>query len=151
MVRTLLLMTLGAFVWLSCVSMRCKAPLNKTYTIDVTIYNIRNKSGRIQLHMYKDQQSYTAQRGWKGVLLYKQEMTNNTLHYTFKGIPSGTYGLALLDDENKNTVMDYGWVMPKEGFGFGDYYHTKWSTPHFDDFKFHLSSDKSVKMKVRYM
>ena len=78
-------------------------------------------------------------------------MTESTLKYTFKGIPAGVYGLALLDDENKNTKMDYGWLLPKEGFGFGDYYHTKWSAPHFNDFKFYLNTDRSVLMKIRYM
>ena len=52
---------------------------------------------------------------------------------------------------HKNGKIDYGWIMPKEGFGFGDYYHTKWSSPHFNDFKFSLKEDKTVVMVVRYL
>lgn len=47
--------------------------------------------------------------------------------------------------------MDYGWVYPKEGFGFSNYYHTGWSKPTFYEFNFNLKADKSVGMKVRYM
>ena len=41
-------------------------------------------------------------------------------------------------------------LVPKEGYGFSDYYHTSWSRPVFSDFKFQLSSNKSVTMKVKY-
>jgi uncharacterized protein (DUF2141 family) len=57
----------------------------------------------------------------------------------------------VLDDENRNTIMYYGWIMPKEGFGFWDYFHRGWKTPHFDDFKFYLKSDKQVLIVVRYL
>lgn len=137
--------------WYIGVSAYIKPKAVNTYSISVTIKNIRNKSGRIQLHIYKTQKGYSERKGWKSVLLYKNKMQGSTLKYTFKGIPGGVYGLALLDDENNNTKMDYGWLLPKEGFGFADYYHTKWSTPHFNDFKFHLNADRSVMMKVRYM
>ena len=124
---------------------------NSTYSITVVIKNIRNKKGRIQLHLYRGQKGYTARKGWKEALLSKKEMTDGRLVYKFTGIKQGLYGLAVLDDENKNTKMDYGWIMPKEGFGFGDYIHRGWDTPHFDDFKFYLKSDKKVLIVVRYL
>jgi uncharacterized protein (DUF2141 family) len=148
--KTSLLCVLAIF-WFASSSISKKATPANTYSITVTIKNIRNKSGRIQLHIYRNQEGYSQRKGWKSVLLYKNKMVGGTLKYTFTGIPAGVYGLALLDDENKNTVMDFGWLLPKEGYGFGDYYHTKWSTPHFNDFKFYLKANKSLLMKVRYM
>lgn len=126
-------------------------PEDTTFTITVVVKNIRNKKGRIQLHIYKGQKGYTSRKGWKEALLSKKEMKDGRLVYKFTGIKKGVYGLAVLDDENRNTKMDYGWIMPKEGFGFGDYYHKGWSTPHFDDFKFYLKSDKKVYIVVRYL
>lgn len=122
-----------------------------TFTLSVVIKNVRNKKGRVQLQLYKNKEQYAEEKGWKSAHVYKKDMKNNTLKYNFSGLQPGVYGIALLDDENKNTVMDYGWILPKEGFGFGDYYHTKWSTPSFSDFKFYLKSDKSVTILIRYL
>ena len=124
---------------------------NSTYSITIVIKNIRNKKGRIQLHLYRGQKGYASRKGWKESLLSKKEMKDGRLVYRFTGIEKGIYGLAVLDDENRNTKMDYGWIMPKEGFGFGNYQHRGWNTPHFDDFKFHLKSDKKVLIVVRYL
>ena len=124
---------------------------DSTYSITVVIKNIRNNKGRIQLHLYRDQKGYASRKGWKESLLSKKVMPDGRLVYRFTGIEKGIYGVALLDDENRNTKMDYGWIMPKEGFGFGNYLHRGWNTPHFDDFKFQLKSDKKVLIVVRYL
>jgi len=72
-----------------------------------------------------------------------------TVSYDLK---PGTYGIAILDDENSNGKMDYGMVLPKEGFGFSDYYHTGMSSPTFDKFDFTLKNEnRSVQIKVRYL
>lgn len=123
----------------------------KTCTIKVIIKNLRNKDGRIQLDLYKNAQEYENRKGEYRAYVSKTDVKDGWVVYYFKNIPVGEYGLALFDDENSNGKIDYGWLMPKEGFGFGDYYHTKWSTPKFSDFKFQLTGDKTVTMKVRYL
>ena len=48
--------------------------------------------------------------------------------------------------------MDYGWFLPKEGFGFSDYYETAMKRPKFDDFDFILTAEtKEIVIKVRYL
>ena len=136
----------------ACVTLSLTPQKNvSTHTITVVISNFRNTTGRIQLDLYRGQEGYAARKGWKTALLSKKNSVNGKILHQFKNIPTGTYGLALLDDENCNTKMDFGWIMPKEGYGFGDYYHTGWSQPHFNDFKFYLGSDKRVSMKIRYL
>lgn len=121
------------------------------YTIKVKITNIRNTEGRIQLQVYKDAETFKKETPYTVKLVTKQgNVTNGVMNYEFK-LPAGKYGLALLDDENRNTKLDYGVVLPKEGFGFSDYYHTSWSRPVFSDFSFDLKADKSVTMKIRYV
>jgi len=78
-------------------------------------------------------------------------MVNGTVTYEYTDLPEDVYGIALFDDENSSGKIDYGWFMPTEGFGFGDYWHTKWSTPHFDNFKFTLKSNKTITVKVKYL
>lgn len=122
-------------------------------TLTVIIKNIRNKDGRLQVDLYKNQEEFEvrASDDKRRAYVYKSSVSNGRIVHVYKNVPDGVYGLALFDDENKNGKIDYGWIMPKEGFGFGDYYHTKWSSPHFNDFKFSLKEDKTVVMVVRYL
>ena len=43
--------------------------------------------------------------------------------------------------------------IPKEGFGFSDYYHSTLKRPKFDDFKFTVNEDqtKRILVKIKYM
>ncbi len=124
---------------------------DEKHNITVTITNIRSSSGRIQIEIYRNSPSWEAETAYKQLYVSKSSMKNKSVTYTIYGLAPGTYGVTLLDDENVNKVMDYGMVLPKEGFAFSDYYHTAWSKPKFSAFSFSLGTDKSVTMKVRYM
>jgi uncharacterized protein (DUF2141 family) len=53
---------------------------------------------------------------------------------TFENIPAGTYGFAMIHDENQNHKMDYNFLhIPKEGFGFANNPHVMLSSPSFKD------------------
>ena len=121
------------------------------YSIKVKVTKIRNKKGNLQIQVYRDQATFADEKPYKIYRISKEDVSNGTMTYTIKDLPMGTYGLALLDDENNNKEMDYGLVLPNEGFGFSNYYHTGWSRPVFEDFDFTLDSDKSVLMVVRYV
>lgn len=127
------------------------ASSDQTHNINVKITNVRNGKGRIQVQIYKDQESFGKETPWKVIYVSKDGLKDKTIHYTISGIPSGTYGIATLDDENSNKEMDYSFMVPKEGFGFSNYYHTAWSKPKFDNFKFVLKGDVDVTVKTRYV
>lgn len=127
------------------------APSDESITLTVTVKNIRSKKGRIQLQVYRNQTSFGAETPYKQVYVSKADAQDHNLTYKFKDLKPGTYGLALLDDENSNKKMDYSWLIPTEGFGFSDYYHTGWSKPKFHQFKFSFTEDKKVSIKIRYM
>jgi uncharacterized protein (DUF2141 family) len=127
------------------------ASVNDAHAINVKITNVRSGKGRIQVQIYRDQESFGKETPWKVMYASKDDLKNNTMSYTITGIPSGTYGIAILDDENGNKEMDYSLMMPKEGFGFSNYYHTAWSKPKFQSFKFTVSGETSVNIKVRYV
>ena len=122
-----------------------------TYSISVTVTNIRNTKGTMQLQLYRSQKTFAKETPYKIYRVSKKSVSGHTLRYKITGLVQGHYGVALLDDENNNKKMDYGWMMPEEGFGFSDYYHTGLSRPTFYQFKFYLKEDKSVTMKVRYL
>lgn len=122
-----------------------------TYSITVKVTNIRSKNGRIQLQLYRSSEAFKNETPYKVRLKEKDDMKNGTVTYVFKDLEPGVYGVALLDDENSDNEMNYSMFLPKEGFGFADYYHSAWSKPKFEDFKFTLSSDKTTTAKIRYV
>lgn len=126
-------------------------PSDNGHTLVVQIGNIRNSKGRIQLQVYKNQSTYSKEAPWKEFYVSKDDLNNKALVYRITGLESGIYGVAILDDEDKDTKMKFSWMIPVEGFGFSDYYHVGMSRPKFDDFKFSLTGDKVVKVIIRYM
>jgi uncharacterized protein (DUF2141 family) len=121
------------------------------YSITVKVNNIRHDYGTIQLQVYRSAEAFKNETAWKVRLFKKTDVKNNCMTCVITGIPPGEYGVALLDDENSDTKMNYSFLLPKEGFGFSDYFHTAWSKPKFESFKFSLSADKQVSIKVRYV
>lgn len=133
------------------VSISFTSPATDYHTITVKMTNIRNSNGNMQLQIFRSADNYTKGLAWKVKIVDKSEMKNGTVTCTFTGVEAGEYGIAVLDDENKNKEMDYTMFMPDEGFGFADYYHTSWSKPKYEQFKFSLKGDKTMTAKIRYV
>ena len=65
-----------------------------------------------------------------------------------------TINKANSDIENNNKEMDWSFIMmPKEGFGFSNYYHTGFTRPKFEAFKLNIATEVlcKSKIKIRYM
>jgi uncharacterized protein (DUF2141 family) len=117
----------------------------------IKITDVRSTTGNFILGFYKDSKSFKKRQPFKWDKVAKKDMQNGVL--VFKtALPPGTYGIALLDDENNNGKVDYGFFLPIEGFGFSGYIHRGMSIPTFKDFDFqHISADKEVVIKVKYI
>lgn len=101
--------------------------------------------------VFKDQASFSTDQASKIMHLPKNELSGGKMTTSLE-LPSGTYGIAVLDDENSNDKMDYALMMPKEGFGFSNFYLTGLSRPKFEQFKFGVSdASVSVVIKMKYM
>ena len=122
----------------------------ETYSITVTVTNIRNHKGVIRFKFYDDTTPFPDKNGFLKVVIPKSEINGNSFTRTFFGFVSRNMAIALLDDENDNVKLDMGWLLPKEGHAFSDYYHAALRRPVYDDFDFVLTSDKEVTMKMKY-
>lgn len=139
---------IGLFI----LSFLCIASI-QAQNIEVLFSNIRSPRGQIVVKVFKDDKGFDEDKPFRIVKfpkagIIKGEMTGKL------SLEPGTYGLALLDDENSNGEMEYNFVhMPKEGFGFSNYYLTGLSKPHFEKFQFTLNKDQKPKinMKIRYL
>lgn len=125
--------------------------LNDNYNVKVVINGMRSEKGKLVLAIFKDQEGFKNRKPIKRVELNKSELEGNEI--VLKLNP-GTYGFSVLDDENENNKMDYNFIgIPKEGFGFSNYYHKGLSKPHFDKFKFEIINNKIklIAIQLRYL
>lgn len=114
---------------------------------------IKNSNGHIIISVYKNEADFKAEKPYMLKTFSKQNVQNGSLKASLN-LPEGTYGIAVLDDENKDKEMNYTMLgMPKEGFGFANYYHSGFSYPKFSDFSFqHQKANKQTAVvKLRYM
>jgi uncharacterized protein (DUF2141 family) len=121
--------------------------------VELTIKNIRNTNGTIRVGFFKDNASFDKETAFKSVPSTKETRSNGVLKVKTQLEP-GIYGASLLDDENNNGKMDYNFIgVPKEGFGFSNYYHSGFTKPKFEAFKFEVkaSNTPKIEMVIRYM
>jgi uncharacterized protein (DUF2141 family) len=121
-----------------------------TYSITITVINIRNKEGVLRFKFHDDNTPFQHETGFLRIVVPKTAFEGDSFTVTYTGFSSKNMAIALGDDENNNVELDMGWFYPKEGHAFSDYYHTAFRRPVYKDFDFFLDSDRKVLMKMRY-
>lgn len=119
--------------------------------VQVQVKGIRSAKGNAIIQVFKDQQSYSEEQPYKVFSFDKKALTQGNLSLKLSLEP-GIYGITLIDDENANGKIDKNLIgMPKEGFGFSNFFMEKLKKPTFDDFKFELKSNPEISIRVKYM
>jgi uncharacterized protein (DUF2141 family) len=119
--------------------------------IPVKITGIRSTKGNIVINVFKDQASYDKEVPYKLFTFDKKSIPQGMMTVNLSLEP-GIYGVTLLDDENGNGKIDKSFIgVPKEGFGFSNFFMTKMKKPSFDDFKVDLKTQPKIEIRVNYM
>jgi len=121
--------------------------------VEVIVTGIRAEKGDIVIGVFKDSESYLTEETFMTKSFVKNVSPDGEMKVQFS-LEAGIYGFCLLDDEDCNGIMEYNFLgMPKEGFGFSDYFHKGFTKPRFDIFKLTITKDqlRSVKIRVRYI
>lgn len=120
-------------------------------TLKVSITGLRNNKGSVIMGFYNNDKAFEDETPLFTKIESKASTINHVLTLNYTGIKPGTYGIVLLDDENNNNKMDFGWILPEEGYGFSDYWHTSLTKPKVAKFSFTITNEnKSVEIKVKY-
>ncbi|MES2762211.1 MAG: DUF2141 domain-containing protein [Bacteroidota bacterium] len=130
------------------------AQISLTAQLKVSITGLRNNSGTVLLGFYTSDKAFEDETPLFSKTESKASTVNHVLTITYNGLKPGTYGIVLLDDENNNAKMDFGWILPQEGYGFSNYYHTGMTKPKLAKFSFTITNTnepKAVEIKVKYM
>jgi uncharacterized protein (DUF2141 family) len=88
--------------------------------IKLTINNIRNKTGFIQVNVFESESGYPDKAEFK-FTLSKDTIDARKIRMFIPISKPGSFGISILDDENRNEKMDFVFgIKPKEGFGFSN-------------------------------
>jgi uncharacterized protein (DUF2141 family) len=121
--------------------------------VEVVITGIRNSKGQMVIGVFKDNETFQKEESFLEKRFAKNGISNGEMRVRLTLEP-GIYGLSLLDDENNDGKMEYNFLrLPREGFGFSDYYHTGFTKPKFDSFKFNIDQNQKriITIRIRYM
>ena len=116
------------------------------------IHNIKTSTGVLRIGVFDSEEGFKSEKSCIYIKSKKSAMVNDELIVDLKLQP-GTYGISVLDDENDDGKMNWKYfTIPREGFGFADYYHTGLKKPRFHNFSFTIDRDekKCMIVKMRY-
>lgn len=120
--------------------------------VEVSVDNLRSSKGSIVVSIFKNEKSFQQEIPDYEKSFSKKEIKKGKFNTTLL-LPPGTYGIAILDDENQDRKMNYDFLgIPKEGYGFSNFEHTGYSKPKFSNFAFKLNKGKKTLkgIKLRY-
>lgn len=105
--------------------------------IHVTILNIRNSNGTVDCALFDGPQGFPIDVLRSAMRLVATKVRDTKARCDFENIPSGTYALAVVHDENMNGKLDTNRLgVPSQGYGFSNDAKATFSTPPFSDASF---------------
>jgi uncharacterized protein (DUF2141 family) len=105
--------------------------------IHVTILGIRNSVGTVDCALFHSPNGFPRDVLHSAMRLVAMKVPSSEARCDFENIPSGTYALVVLHDENMNGKVDANWIgIPKEGYGFSNDAKASFSAPSFKDASF---------------
>ena len=117
--------------------------------LDVHITNIRNTKGQLCLAIFADEVGFKTEKTSWALKCCKKDIMNGEFHIQIP-IQAGKWGFSVLDDENGTGKMEYNlFGIPREGFGFSNYYQKGLLKPHFDDFSFYVKKNEIKNLIIR--
>ncbi|MCV9927898.1 DUF2141 domain-containing protein [Flavobacterium sp. LS1R49] len=128
------------------------SPILRAQNSQIEISGIRSEKGKIILNIFKNNDSYDNGKVLKKLVFDKKDIIKGKMTVTCNLDP-GICGITLIDDENENGEINKNLLgIPKEGFGFSNFFMEKMKKPSFNDFKVDIKNqDNKISIKVKYM
>lgn len=120
--------------------------------LDVHIQDISHSKGQMCIAVFTDEAGFKAEITFWETKCPKTLVVNGSFDLKIPLKP-GKYGVSVLDDKNCNGKMEYNiFGIPREGFGFSNYYQRGLYKPTFENFSFFLEKNetKQILVKMKY-
>lgn len=117
--------------------------------LKVIINGVKGINGQMSIGLYNTENGWPKiGKEYKGIYL---KVSGDTISYTFKDIPQGTYAIAIFHDVNMNKKLDKGlFGIPKEGYAFSNNVFGRFKPPKYKDASFLLDGKKVIQIKIKY-
>lgn len=140
------------FIWLLVAGLRPTAAQKPLDGLTISITNLRSNNGFVLISLYKDGSGYpdNATQAFRNE---KVAIYNNKAVIIFPDLPSGSYGIAILHDENNDQKMNKNALgLPKEGYGFSNNVMGAFGPPSWKraSFRYQAGDTRNLSIKTRY-
>ncbi len=103
-------------------------------TLVVTVNGIRSVKGQVKIAIFNSSEKWL---GSQPVYSSTIDVKGPSVTWKINDVPSGDYGIAVLDDENSNGKMDKNILgLPLEAYGFSNNVRATFGAPKWEDAKF---------------
>ena len=120
-------------------------------SIIIELDMLENFEGSIQLSLFTGPDGFPDD--WEKAFTSKTvAVTPEMKEIRLEDIPYGTYGLAIIHDENENYKLDTNFFgVPKEGYGFSNNARGRFGPPDYSDTAFKLETETLVlQIEMKY-
>ena len=116
--------------------------------IEVMVTNVRNASGKIGCRLFSSKEGFPRSNdAYQNVLV---TIASDHATCLFSNLPSGTYAVAVMHDENGNGHLDTNFFgVPEEGYGVSNNHTYPLSSPKWDESLFVLNAGEKKQLQVR--
>lgn len=113
-------------------------------TISIEVTNINSEEGVILIGLFDSEKNFLK----SSVKEEKIKATKGKLKVSFENIPSGTYTISVIHDENSNGNLDTNFMgIPNEPYGISMEGKNMFGPPSYSKAKFEVS-DKNIDLTI---
>jgi uncharacterized protein (DUF2141 family) len=122
------------------------------HSLIINISGIKNQNGMILLSLFNSEDGFPGERE-KAFRIIEQEIKKDEVVVVLKNLPSGTYAVSLIHDENNNKKLDTNFIgIPKEGYGASNNVKKAFRAPRFDEAAFKIEEgQKEIEIEMIYL
>jgi len=119
-------------------------------SITVEVAGINEAEGQVSIGLHNGEASFPGKG--KVFMGAKVRVTGDTVSYTFKDVPFGTYAIGVYHDINSNGRLDRNFMgIPTEGYAFSNnLFGIFGRPPSFQKASFEVTGDQTVRIIVKY-
>ncbi len=105
------------------------------------------KKGNLRIGIFKKEGFLKPDKAVDGKIV---PVTNSNMHVSFKNLPAGSYGVAVVHDQDKNGKLSTNLVgYPTEPYGFSNNKFGNFGPPSFSDAAIKLEEGKTTEIKIK--